>query len=135
MREIKFRGKRVDNREWAYGYYGFAEGKPYMADWDKGFRYDFGDGTTGNKWHIPVIPETVGQFTGLHGKNGVEIWEGDKCRFGHRKTNRDVGVVIYEQDFCAFGCWNNRAKRPTFHFCTSDFEIIGNKWDKELLNG
>jgi len=82
-----------------------------------------------------IILETIGQSTGLKDKNGVEIYEGDRCKFGHRKTNRDIGEVIFEQDFCAFGCWNNRVKRPTFHFCQDDFEVIGNRWENgELLD-
>lgn len=65
MREIKFRGKRVDNGKWVYGYY-----VKYLNDNNR-FEYKiitiFGE-------CIVVNPDTIGQYIGQHGK---EIYEGD----------------------------------------------------------
>lgn len=68
MREILFRGKRVKDNTWVYGFLFITRKSKYNIKW-----YDphFGSSNTSE-----VYPESVGQFTGLT-SGGVKLFEGD----------------------------------------------------------
>ena len=66
-RVVKFRGKRVDNGEWAYGYYQELEESENHYYWINEPNGDITD----------VIPETIGQYAGWKDRKGVNIYEGD----------------------------------------------------------
>lgn len=63
-RPIKFRGKRIDNGEWVYGFYLYGAILDEHLIW-----------TDNENWRVDY--ETVGQFTRLYDRNNVEIFEDD----------------------------------------------------------
>ena len=75
-REILFRGKRVDNGNWMEGMLMIVQGRSYIFPKDKLFfavMFSYHD-------EFEVIPETVGQFTGLTDIRGVKMFDDDICR-------------------------------------------------------
>jgi uncharacterized phage protein (TIGR01671 family) len=125
MRTIKFRGLRTDGNGWVYGFY-----TKNNKSWIGSFAFD-------NYYHTEVLPESVGQFTGLTDKNGVEIYEGDWCRAEFRGVDgiKVIQGKIIQDEFMwcidCEGCVGDEIfsiNRP------HGFETIGNiHQNKELL--
>ena len=118
MREIKFRGQRVDTKEWVFGDLNQLQSRDLIH----GFEYC-------QRVSYEVIPETVGQFTGLKDKNGKKIYEGDSVR-SYKSVFRDV----VEWSYLLSG-WFPFASRSDIYFA-DECEIAGNIHDNpELLKG
>ena len=127
MREILFRGKRVDNGEWIEGDLIQSRDKTYIHPKANSFRVS----ETGLSKLIvlrEVFPETVGQYTGLTDKNGKKIFEGDIIR-----SNSERGYIEYYPNDCAFEVVDDHG----FYWLISEMsniEVIGNIHDNpELL--
>lgn len=88
MREILFRGKRMDNGEWVKGFPYITHGGEHQI------RYYDSESNIENCSHT-VIPDTLGRLTGLTDRNGVKIFEGDIIRW-RDSTELSVGGQIAE---------------------------------------
>ena len=142
MREILFRGKRKDNGEWIEGSVLQTEDEcriatSYLRESDE---------------RDPVIaaayivkPKTVGQYTGLHDKNGRKIFEGDIVK---KQDDQCVGVVkygVYTNPFNSDGLgghvgfyieWKEgwiMLRRRDILFWIDTIEVIGNIFDNQEI--
>jgi uncharacterized phage protein (TIGR01671 family) len=125
MREILFRGKRIDNDEWVVGNLSV---------------YDLKTRQTVYVGIYKVIPETVGQYTGLCDKNGKKIFEGDICQTKNQRLISEVPFVVEWEDFVCNGwVWKELDENKNEDCFTGAVakicEVIGNVHDNPELLG
>lgn len=115
-----FRGKRKRNREWITGYYVKLPLPERHIIFDLNGDADY------------IIPETVGQCTGLIDENDTSIFEGDIIE--HESGERHE-VTFSCTDFC-FGTYFGGKFYCMTAFDLSQFTVIGNIHDNpELIGG
>lgn len=123
MREIKFRGKKINGSGWIYG----------MPNYQ--MTHIFNDSQVDSVDNYEVIPETIGQFIGIDTK-GKEVYDGDYMRYRRRNGQWCKCTVVYRDAGFSF---ENKTEYATYHaaiFMNKGkiyAEKIGNKFDSKPL--
>lgn len=142
MREVLFRGKEVADGKWIEGFYSAEEYNPYSGEVEHIPRIQI----IGKCVSLGVIPETVGQYTGLTDKNGVKIFEGDILKSAIKIIDyadvgfsishydeEDIGIVEWRKDGFMIAHKSGTWAR-SFYGCEN--YVIGNIYDNpEILKG
>ena len=133
MREILFHGKRADNGEW-------VEGDLLQTRYHSGhIEYQIMPQTPVSSAYS-VLPETVGQYTGLIDKNGKRIFEGDICRF-KRFNDIYIGKIVFNVKTASFimwyqpivGTYGEKATQKMLLSVCDNIEVVGNIHDNPEL--
>lgn len=123
-REIKFRGKRLKDDIWVYGL--------LTNDMKGHYRINFDP----KSFSCVVKENTIGQFTGLHDKDGKDIYEGDILRL-YGRENEYTCLVDWNYEL---GAWciaiedTHVGIKPLGEWlCEDKFKVIGNIYDNPEL--
>lgn len=125
MREILFRGKQLHTNNWVFG--DLLQWKHFNG---KSFTKQFAINAQGfDAGQSLIIPETIGQYTGLKDKNGKMIFEGDLFKIGAEK---EVFQVVFEHG-CFIAYCNGKQYGLLGELIMCFVEVIDNIHDNPEL--
>lgn len=124
MRELKFRGITLNTNEWVYGSLLQSEIDVNELYVEAFICERFANEAQLNK--IKVDPKTVGQFTGLRDKNGIDIYEGDICRIEYYDEGFKNGQVVFRDSHSGYYLESDFGQISMGSWGPEYIEVIGN---------
>ena len=139
MREYKFRGRRLDNKNWVYGYaikVGYEHQRYYIADERDETKLRRLAAKTVDIRCVEVDPRTIGQYVGKI--NGEKVYKDDIAKITQACGEETIGTVVWDEEhlYYALDIGYELWDFGNIVECEHEIEVLGNIWDNpKLLEG
>lgn len=139
LRESKYRGKRKDTGEWVVGKHIVLNGR-HLITVNENDNPNYSCGLLSNRQvdalhTVEVIPETVGEWTGLKDKNNNKLqdsYEDDICTYADQSGRNQTGVIKWSNGFYLEAIGGDDEGNQDMRLNDCEFKIIGTIHDAEV---